>query len=779
MIKSKKQSLIVIGVFTLVLALVTTTYAFFNYTRTGTGNTIRVGRISFVSKNEETISLNNLFPIDPSNTSDLNDNTKVGTYSIDIKGDTDYVDGIEYLVSAVDANIYTSQGQIVPISLDVTVTDLGDPSTNYFTVRESTNASIYKKLVGDTLVGDQMLLVGYIKPNPTSGTAEGVNGKLTIKAYLDKNKILISDTYDGSESDNMGTPNSMAQGKTILTTTEWNSLQSSGVSFKVKVEANEGIWVNGSLEEIMRKENLGVDTEQGVDFSKTSNEDETKGVYLRAGTQNDTYPILYYRGAVENNNVIFANKCWQMVRTTDTGGVKLIYNGETGHVYKDDNYDLSLYDNVTRTGNQFEFDVDTKEWKVLLNAPISGEGSGEANIKFTVAEPGNYVLKFNNLGSGPITATRDGVSLNPVSGVNEIALNNLTTSEEINIAYTHYGVPGTQSMMTVALNKGQIDMGIGCKNTGKASQITLNIEGTDTDEFRFNTSNDSPVYNGYMYGTVYTYSSGVENGAYYDGTFVWDGEKYKLTDAATTTMSDNAHYSCGQTTKEATCTSLRYYYCTYQYITLTGGDGIEEAIAKMNTNTNDSNVKEKIDTWYASNMISVTNKLEDTIWCNDRSFGDGNNNGWIANGGDLSTYLYYGAYQRSNQASGSSTVKNQPSLTCVNKNDRFTVSNGNGNQALNYPVGMLTEDEIILAGGVGGKTNGSFYLTTGKAYWSLSPYGFINNNISVSFMLYPNGYIESEYYVVKTNGIRPSISIKPGQLITKGIGTVADPYVIE
>ena len=28
------------------------------------------------------------------------------------------------------------------------------------------------------------------------------------------------------------------------------------------------------------------------------------------------------------NNVIFANACWQMIRTTDTGGVKLLYNGE-------------------------------------------------------------------------------------------------------------------------------------------------------------------------------------------------------------------------------------------------------------------------------------------------------------------------------------------------------------------------------------------------------------------------------------------------------------------
>jgi len=31
----------------------------------------------------------------------------------------------------------------------------------------------------------------------------------------------------------------------------------------------------------------------------------------------------------EKNNVIFANQCWQMLRTTDTGGVKMIYNGES------------------------------------------------------------------------------------------------------------------------------------------------------------------------------------------------------------------------------------------------------------------------------------------------------------------------------------------------------------------------------------------------------------------------------------------------------------------
>ena len=31
---------------------------------------------------------------------------------------------------------------------------------------------------------------------------------------------------------------------------------------------------------------------------------------------------------LDKNNVIFADHCWKMIRTTDTGGVKMIYNGE-------------------------------------------------------------------------------------------------------------------------------------------------------------------------------------------------------------------------------------------------------------------------------------------------------------------------------------------------------------------------------------------------------------------------------------------------------------------
>lgn len=58
------------------------------------------------------------------------------------------------------------------------------------------------------------------------------------------------------------------------------------------------------------------------------NQDKTYlGLYNGEGADTYANPVYYYNGAVEDNNVLFAGFCWKIVRTTDTGGVKLIYNG--------------------------------------------------------------------------------------------------------------------------------------------------------------------------------------------------------------------------------------------------------------------------------------------------------------------------------------------------------------------------------------------------------------------------------------------------------------------
>ena len=80
-----------------------------------------------------------------------------------------------------------------------------------------------------------------------------------------------------------------------------------------------------TLNKVMQDITRGKDA--SIDFTKSASETNTNGVYTRTTTINDKYPIYYYRGNVTNNNVIFNGFCWKIVRTTESGGVKMIYNG--------------------------------------------------------------------------------------------------------------------------------------------------------------------------------------------------------------------------------------------------------------------------------------------------------------------------------------------------------------------------------------------------------------------------------------------------------------------
>ena len=65
----------------------------------------------------------------------------------------------------------------------------------------------------------------------------------------------------------------------------------------------------------------------GILFYQVNGTDNGNGLFIRSGTENDEYPIYFYRGNINNNNVKFGGFCWKIVRTTDTGGTKMIYNG--------------------------------------------------------------------------------------------------------------------------------------------------------------------------------------------------------------------------------------------------------------------------------------------------------------------------------------------------------------------------------------------------------------------------------------------------------------------
>ena len=232
MINNKKQMLMIIGIFALILTLTTVTYGFFNYTRTGAINNLGTGRIYFNSTQNGSLNMTNIFPMTSSEVS----GATLDTVTVGIVGDTTYADGEEFEISLVDVN-NTVNGKKIPINFIATYTaasggTIGNSSETYWEARNSKNASIYTlNAMGDVKEGKQVL-VGYIKNGAT-----GISGTLTIKAYIDADRIAITDTPDENIE--------WQRGRTVFTTSEWNSFQSSGsqISFKIRAESNEGIWV--------------------------------------------------------------------------------------------------------------------------------------------------------------------------------------------------------------------------------------------------------------------------------------------------------------------------------------------------------------------------------------------------------------------------------------------------------------------------------------------------------------------------------------------------------
>ncbi|MBO5120548.1 MAG: hypothetical protein J6C28_02530, partial [Bacilli bacterium] len=111
------------------------------------------------------------------------------------------------------------------------------------------------------------------------------------------------------------------------------------------------------------------------------------------------------------------------------------------------------------------------------------------------------------------------------------------------------------------------------------------------------------------------------------------------------------------------------------------------------------------------------------------------------------------------------------------KLDSFTVSSSKGNGSLIYPVGLLTADEYTLAGSGNKGYSTTSYLHTGQYQWSLSPFYFYSHNAR-GFYLASSGTLFS-HDVPYTRGVRPSVSLKLGTLISGGDGSVSTPYIVE
>ena len=224
-------------------------------------------------------------------------------------------------------------------------------------------------------------------------------------------------------------------------------------------------------------------------------------------------------------------------------------------------------------------------------------------------------------------------------------------------------------------------------------------------------------------------------------------------------------------------------YIGYSYFNTTYKDpmyvgykyGTTGSLENNRLNTNDSTIKTYVDNWYKNNLTAYTKYLSnDAVYCNDRN---------LASGGTYSTTnsFYYAPYERLG-------TNKQPTYNCTNMSDAFSVNNTSAK--LDYPIGLMTIDELSYAGGQGGtiltapyawyytNSNGES-ITGGVSSWSLSP-GQWDGSLSTVW-----GWNDSSRpgvlfhgLVVNSFVVRPSVSLSSDNLISGGDGSANNPYEI-
>ena len=587
---------------------------------------------------------------------------------------------------------------------------------------------------------------------------------------------------------------------------------------------------------------------------------------------------------LDKNNVIFADHCWQMIRTTDTGGVKMIYNGEPennqclntrgNHVgYKQwtwqsmsTTYYYGTSYTYDKTNNVFSLDgtVTTGTIQTGQYTCRSTSSTGTCATLYFVNEQfynttynvltldsNSQYAQFGKLGYNkysnspayvgymyntdsssmilsnyyyvtnysPVTIDTnyyysDTIDYNTTTP-NEYTLNNpiqISTLSDYTTLVGKYILNTTNMHSTTAsyvtavsgnqlyfkeLTNGDLNtsLTLGDSYTKSGNTYTLTnptnvtyidwysntsdysiykdkyvCDGNNTSctNLRHITSNGDPSKNFFLYFDTNNTYSYAEDVSYNGGTYTLTGDIktfWDLSDSTNQGYLPTHHYTCLE--NGTSCTTIGYVItCSghmVYYALFSGYSNVSTAINDMlsadGVNQNNSIIKAGVDAWYKRYLTNYTSKLEDTIYCNDRSITS--IGAWDPNGGDV---RYYSTLKFKNH----DTYNHYKDLSCTNITDKFSMSNTKAQ--LIYPIGLLTAPEISLL-------NNTKISATGQSYFLISP-NRVSDNTSFISDVSPSGNVSAPD-TDDTYGVRPVVSLTPGTEYTSGNGSMSDPYVVE
>ena len=423
---------------------------------------------------------------------------------------------------------------------------------------------------------------------------------------------------------------------------------------------------------------------------------------------------------------------------------------------------------------------------VYGKSPTTKNGNKEITLQVSNVNGTNNFVNEKNF---DYDSNWSGLKRNLVSGAT-ISSNGTLTTQNVSITGKYYNLTIPQTSIEGKAFTGKIYVTNHSCSTSEPAYITLlNAYGgkdsiTELPESAFanvTTASDKGMYKkADDLGTSYYYRGAVNNNwvkfskegtkdIYWriiringDGSIrmIYSGTTDPKNESSVT--GSNGVYMTGTGTQiNATTYAFNSSYNKAEYV------GYMYTEGEQHGNSTSSPIKTTLENWYAGTTLKDNALVsQDQIFCNDRSASSTQTLAWTSTG---ATY-YYGAY-------GRLIINKKPILTCPEESDKFTSKESSiGNKALEYPVGLITADEVAMAGGKYGTSNGTYYLYTNQYYWSGSPTYFASSGIAYGFYVYASGGVGASN-VSYDNVARPVVSLSSKAKLS-GNGTYSKPYTV-
>ena len=222
--------------------------------------------------------------------------------------------------------------------------------------------------------------------------------------------------------------------------------------------------------------------------------------------------------------------------------------------------------------------------------------------------------------------------------------------------------------------------------------------------------------------------------------------KIKMIYAGSKAPSENAKVAITGADTNMGFTAYNNDYNHTEYV------GFQYTTGSQRGTTTNSTIKTYLDNWYTKyfNENVSTSRFSQTTFCNDRN----TSSTWASTGSSIN----YAPYTR---------------LTADNPTPTFECNTAD---VVTNNFGLITADEIVLAGGKLYEDNSAFYLNNNMAYWTGSPGNFVDS-YSYVFNLYPIFGLGIDSVYGRFNAARGVVSLSSESKLL-GSGTYNDVYTV-